>query len=112
MPDEAAGDEGQASLKSSTFHIDGSVESCELTEQIRTSGTAIDGGSDIKPDPQRHQRRAETGETRDETAGERASQQDRVGGRVQIFTSRHSGASKDETRNLEIPGLVLRTIPE
>ena len=35
---------GQASLKSRTRHIDGSVEICEQTEQIRTSGTAMAGG--------------------------------------------------------------------
>ena len=34
----------RASLKSSSFHIDGNVEICELTEQIRTIGTATAGG--------------------------------------------------------------------
>jgi hypothetical protein len=31
---------------------------------------------------------------------------------MQKFSRRHSGARKARTRNLEIPGLVLRTIPE
>ena len=39
------------------------------------------GRQDVKPDPQRHQRRAETGKSGDEAAGERAGKQDRVGGR-------------------------------
>jgi hypothetical protein len=54
-------------LKSSSFHIDGNVEICELTEQISTSGTAIAGRQDVKPDPQRHQRRAESGKSGDES---------------------------------------------
>ena len=44
MPIRPPTTNGHASLKSSTFHIDGSVEICELTEQIRTSGTATAGG--------------------------------------------------------------------
>ena len=40
------------------------------------------GRQDVKPDPQRHQRRAETGKTRHETACERAGKQNRVGGQV------------------------------
>jgi hypothetical protein len=31
---------------------------------------------------------------------------------VIVIEFRHSGARKARTRNLEIPGLVLRTIPE
>jgi hypothetical protein len=45
MPMRPPATKGKASLKSITFHIDGSVEICELTEQIRTSGTAIEGGT-------------------------------------------------------------------
>src|SRR5260370_399044 len=37
---------------------------------------------DVKPDPQRHQRRAETGQSGHETTGERAGEQNRVGGKV------------------------------
>ena len=44
MPSSPPATNGSASLKSSSFHIDGRVEICELTEQIRTSGTAIAGG--------------------------------------------------------------------
>ena len=44
MPSRPPSTNGPASLKSSTFHIDGRVEICELTEQISTSGTAIAGG--------------------------------------------------------------------
>jgi hypothetical protein len=44
MPISPPNTNGSASLKSSSRHIDGSVESCELTEQIRTSGTATAGG--------------------------------------------------------------------
>src|SRR6478735_8768145 len=36
---------GQTSDRSKLFHIEGSVESCAITEQISTSGTACDGGS-------------------------------------------------------------------
>ena len=35
---------GQTSERSKLRHIEGSVEVWEMTEQIRTSGTAIDGG--------------------------------------------------------------------
>ena len=45
---------------------------------------------DVKPDPQRHQRRAEAGKSGDEAAGERAGKQDRVGGQVHSLFSRHS----------------------
>jgi hypothetical protein len=36
---------GHTSLKSMVRQIDGSVEVCATTEQIRTSGTAIEGGT-------------------------------------------------------------------
>ena len=45
MPASPPATNGQASLKSSSRHIDGNVEICELTEQISTSGTASAGGS-------------------------------------------------------------------
>lgn len=35
---------GHTSERSKLFHIDGSVEVCAMTEQIKTSGTASDGG--------------------------------------------------------------------
>ena len=35
-----------------------------------------------------------------------------VAGIEQLYRSSFRGASKTRTRNLEIPGLVLRTIPE
>ena len=44
MPSSPPATNGKASLKSSSFHIDGNVEICELTEQISTSGTATAGG--------------------------------------------------------------------
>ena len=44
MPSSPPATNGSASLKSSSFHIAGSVESCEPTEQISTSGTAAAGG--------------------------------------------------------------------
>ena len=44
MPSSPPATNGNASLKSSSFHIDGNVEICELTEQISTSGTATAGG--------------------------------------------------------------------
>ena len=44
MPARPPATNGRANLKSSSFHIDGKVEICELTEQISTSGTAIAGG--------------------------------------------------------------------
>jgi hypothetical protein len=62
-------------LKSSSFHIDGNVEICELDQRQGNRRR-----QDVKPDPQRHQRRAETGQSGDETTGKRASKQDRVGG--------------------------------
>jgi hypothetical protein len=36
---------GHTSVKSKLRHIDGKVDVCPTTEQIRTSGTASDGGS-------------------------------------------------------------------
>ena len=43
MPARPPITKGNASLKSIRRHIAGNVESCELTEQIRTSGTARAG---------------------------------------------------------------------
>ena len=36
---------GQTSVRSKLFHIDGKVAVCATTEQIKTSGTATEGGS-------------------------------------------------------------------
>ncbi len=51
------------------FQIEGSVESCAITEQTSTSGTRQRRRQHIEPDAERHQRGAEAGETGDETAG-------------------------------------------
>ncbi|MEY9757446.1 hypothetical protein ABIE73_004841 [Bradyrhizobium yuanmingense] len=54
-----------------------------MTEQISTRGTRERGRQQVEPDAERHQRRAETGQSRDEAAGERAEQQQDVGERFQ-----------------------------
>ena len=82
MPSESAGHERQGQLEVEQLPHRRQCRDlrADRTDQHQRHGNR--GRQDVKPDPQRHQRRAETGKSGHEAAGERAGKQDRVGGDV------------------------------
>ena len=82
------------SLKSSSFHIDGSVEICATDRTDQHQRHRNRRRQHVEPDPQRHQRGAEAGKAGDEAAGERAEQAESRRWRRSISFLRHSGAMR------------------